>query len=194
MDECADRLANYSVRRFLPPGSADFVDRMKTACNAFDGRGGLFAQSSVSETLGASETDSLAAQQVARAYAATRDAHGDSRTFLEKIAEDVCDATRAIAHVQKNYKDDAECHEALDQVTPAAKARVADVQSYHARELKRRLEALDPWSALVKYQPTLRTSVVDSQTPTAHLGYETMQLLHRHTTEVVAFEQVQRAH
>lgn len=126
MDECADRLANYSVRRFLPAGSADFVERMKTACNALDGRGGLFAQGSLSETLGASETDSLAAQQVARAFAATRDAHGDSRAFLEKIAEDVCDATRAIAHVQKNYKDDAELHEALDQITPAAKARVAD--------------------------------------------------------------------
>jgi 7-cyano-7-deazaguanine synthase in queuosine biosynthesis len=69
-----------------------------------------------------------------------------------------------------------------------------DVQSYHARELKRRLEALDPWSALVKYQPTLRTSVVDSQTPTAHLRYETMQLLQRHITEVIAFEQLQRAH
>ena len=68
----------------------------------------------------------VAAQQVARAFAATRDAHGDSRTFLEKIAEDVCDAIRAIAHVQKNYKDDAECHEALDQITSAAKARVAD--------------------------------------------------------------------
>jgi hypothetical protein len=68
-----------------------------------------------------------------------------------------------------------------------------DVQSYHARELKQRLETLDPWSALVKYQPTLSTSVVESQTPTAHLRYETMQLLQRHITEVIAFEQVQRA-
>jgi len=63
-----------------------------------------------------------------------------------------------------------------------------------ARELKRRLEELDPWSALVKYQPTLRTSVVESKTPTAHLRYETIQLLRRHITEVIAFEQVRRAH
>jgi len=124
--ECADRLANYSVRRFLPPGSAAFVGRLKAACDALDGRGGLFAQSSVSETLGASENDSLAAQQVARAFAETRDGHGESRAFLERIAQDVCDATRAIAHVQKNYKDDVECHEVLDQIMPAAKARVAD--------------------------------------------------------------------
>lgn len=68
-----------------------------------------------------------------------------------------------------------------------------DVQSYHARELQRRLEAMDPWSALVEYQPTLRTSVADTETPTAHLRYETMQLLKRHVNEVFAFELLQRA-
>lgn len=67
-----------------------------------------------------------------------------------------------------------------------------DVQSYHARELQRRLEAMDPWSALVEYQPTLGTSVTDTET-TAHLRYETMQLLQRHVTEVFEFEQLQRA-
>lgn len=126
MDQSADRLAIYNLRRFLPPGSAEFVERLRTACAALDGRGGLFAQGDVRKTLDAAETDSLPDQQVARAFAAACDAHGDARAFLEKVADSVCDATCAIAHVQKNYKDDAVCHEALDSITPAAKARVTD--------------------------------------------------------------------
>jgi hypothetical protein len=125
-DENADRLALYNVRRFLPPGSADFVERIRAASTALDGRGGLFAQNEAQRTLEAAATDSLADQQVARAFAAACVAQSGARAFLENVADYVCDATRAIAHVQKNYKDDTDCHAAIDRVTPAAKARVAD--------------------------------------------------------------------
>lgn len=70
----------------------------------------------------------------------------------------------------------------------------ADVQSYHASLLGKCLAESDPWTALVRFQPTLVTTLKgEPDEQLSHMRAATMSLLRRHVSEVLSLECAQRA-
>lgn len=123
-DEGAALFALYLRRRYFYR-ETELRDRVREACTALDGAGGLFASAQVSAKLAAASTESLQAQHMARAYAQAADNRGDARAFLKLVAQACADEVAARLAVQSNYRDDRECQNAASAVRDRAVEKLA---------------------------------------------------------------------